>query len=318
MEGSLSAAAEGLIFDIQAHSVHDGPGCRTTVFLSGCSLRCSWCANPEGLLPRPRLMVRAARCRPDGYPCAIACPYGAVQIDVSSSGPPTFDRTRCTLCEERSCVSACLSGALEVSGRCMSVCEVMRILERDRDYWGSEGGVTFSGGEPLSQPGFLIAMLDACRESYIHTVIETSAHVDPELMMDVVRRTDWLFVDLKHADSEAHRRGTGVGNERILANLEALARLRNETRVVARIPIVPGFNDSRENLRASARFLADLGIMEVNLLPFHRMAASKYEQLGLEYAHACTEPPSDRRMAAHRKLFSDVGLHCYVGAQTPF
>jgi len=200
----------------------------------------------------------------------------------------------------------------------MPLQEVMRILERDRNYWGPKGGVTFSGGDPLSQPEFLLAALDACHENYIHTVIETSAHAEPRLVIDIAGRTDWLFVDLKHMDSDAHRRGTGVGNERILANLEALARLRNETRVVVRIPIVPGFNDSRENLRASARFLADLGLMEVNLLPFHRMAESKYIQLGLTYAYARTHPPTDAQMESHRALFSDAGLHCYVGAQTPF
>ncbi len=200
----------------------------------------------------------------------------------------------------------------------MSVRELMRTLERDRDYWGPEGGVTFSGGEPTSQSEFLLAALDACRETYIHTVVETSAHADQRLVLDVARRTDWLFVDLKHMDGAAHRRGTGVGNELILANLVSLAQSPRETRVVVRIPIVPGFNDSPENLRATARFLAELELTEVNLLPFHRMAESKYAQLGLEYAHAQTQPPTGGQMADHRRLFSDAGLRCYVGAETPF
>jgi pyruvate formate lyase activating enzyme len=318
MEERLSASAEGWVFDIQAHSVHDGPGCRTTVFLSGCPLRCLWCANPEGLLPRPRLMVRASRCRSDGAPCVGACPHNAIRIDPAAPLPPTFDRTFCATCDAQGCVSACLNGALEVSGRRTSVRELMRTLERDRDYWGPEGGATFSGGEPTSQPEFLLAALDACRQAYIHTVVETSAHADSQLVLDVARRTDWLFVDLKHMDAAAHRRGAGVGNERILANLANLARSSRETRVVVRIPIVPGFNDSPENLRATARFLAELRLSEVNLLPFHRMAESKYVQLGLEYAHAQTQPPTADQMEDHRRLFSDAGLQCYVGAETPF
>ena len=318
METRLTPPVEGLLFDIQAHSVHDGPGCRTTVFLSGCPLRCTWCANPEGLLPRPRLMVRGSRCRPDGYPCVPACPHGAIRVDPANPLPPLFDRARCVACDERACVSACLSAALEVSGRRASVPELLRTLERDRDYWGEEGGVTFSGGEPLFQPEFLVAALEACRDAYIHTVVETSACADRELVLDVARRADWLFVDLKHMDAETHRRGTGVDNEAILGNLERLARSPLEARVVVRIPIVPGFNDSSENLRATARFLSDLGLIEVNLLPFHRMAESKYAQLGLGYAHAATQPPTAVEMVRHRQLFADAGLHCYVGAETPF
>ena len=318
MEERLTASVEGLIFDIQAHSVHDGPGCRTTVFLSGCPLRCSWCANPEGLLPRPRLMVRASRCRPDGQPCADACPHDAVRIDPADPIPPRFDRTVCLSCEGHECVSACLNGALELSGKWTSVDELMRVLERDRDYWGAEGGVSFAGGEPLGQPEFLLAALDACRERYVHTVIETSAHADPQLFSDVSNRVDWLFVDLKHMDTSAHRAGTGVGNERIHANLEALARSPRDARVVVRIPIVPGFNDSPENLRSTARFLVELGLSEVNLLPFHRLAESKYDQLGLTYAHAATEPPTAAEMDRHRRVFADAGLDCHIGAETPY
>ncbi len=317
MEERLSTA-RGLIFDIQAHSVHDGPGCRTTVFLSGCPLRCTWCANPEGLLPRTQLMVRASRCRSDGHPCVRACPHSAIRIDPADPIPPRFDRAVCARCEERPCVSACPSGALEVSGRWTTVSDLMRTLERDRNYWGPEGGVTFSGGEPLSQPEFLLAALDACREAYIHTAVETSAHAESKLVRDVARRADWLFVDLKHMDSAAHRGGTGVGNEQILANLEALAHSRREARLVVRIPVVPGFNDSPENLIAMVGLLVTLGLAEVNLLPFHRMAESKYTQLGLEYARAQTKPPTSAEMAVHQKLFSDAGLHCYVAADTPF
>lgn len=309
---------EALVFDIQAHSIHDGPGCRTTVFLSGCPLHCSWCANPEGLIPRRRLMVHESRCRPDGAPCVEACPRGAIRIDPARPLPPRFDREFCASCDRFDCVPACLNGALEVSGRRLSLSELLRILERDRDYWGPRGGVTFSGGEPLNQPEFLLSALDACRANYIHAVIETSAHADSQLVSEVAGRSDWMFVDLKHMDSARHRAETGVGNERILANLEALARSPRTARVVVRIPIVPGFNDSRANLQDSARFLARLGLTEVNLLPFHRMAESKYVQLGSLYAHASTRPPTAEGMEVHRQVFVRAGLDCHIGAETPY
>jgi pyruvate formate lyase activating enzyme len=317
MEERLSPS-EGLVFDIQAHSVHDGPGCRTAVFLSGCPLHCSWCANPEGLLPRQRLMVRASLCRPDGYPCAEACAHDAVKIDPENPIPPRFDRTACATCTERSCLSACLNGALSLSGHSISVTELLRIFQRDRDFWGPDGGVTFSGGEPLHQPKFLLDALAACRAAYIHTAVETSLFADPHLVSEVASLVDWLFVDLKHMSSDAHRVGTGVGNERILSNLERLSRSRGDAHLVVRIPIIPGFNDSAENLHASAHFLLALDVSGVNLLPFHRMAESKYEQLGLVYAHAETQPPTAAQMIRHRRIFSDMGLRCHVGSETPY
>jgi pyruvate formate lyase activating enzyme len=194
----------------------------------------------------------------------------------------------------------------------------MRILDRDRDYWGARGGVTFSGGEPLSQPEFLLTVLKACRANYIHTTVETSAHADARLMLDVARLADWLFIDLKHMDSARHRAGTGVGNEVILHNLDALAAVQVKARIVVRVPIVPGFNDSTVNLRDSARFLARLGLTEVNLLPFHRLGASKYRQLGLDYPHEHSAPPTHVEMERHRRAFVDAHLNCYVGAETPF
>jgi pyruvate formate lyase activating enzyme len=263
-------------------------------------------------------MVRASRCRPDGYPCAAACPHGAIKIDSASPTPPRFDRDVCARCNDRLCASACPNGALEVSGHSMSVSELLSILERDRDYWGPDGGVTFSGGEPLYQPEFLLTVLDACREAYIHTAIETSAHADPKLVSDVAELVDWIFVDLKHMSNTAHRSGTGVNNELILSNLERLASLRRGAHVVVRIPVIPGFNDSLDNLCDSARFLRKLEIADVNLLPFHRMAQSKYEQLGLYYAHARTRPPTATQMEGYRRIFSSTGIRCYVGSETPF
>jgi glycyl-radical enzyme activating protein len=311
--------ATGLIFDIQGYSVHDGPGCRTLVFLSGCPLRCAWCSNPEGQLARPRLMVHKERCAHRHYRCATACEQAAVSIGDGAGPHPWFDRSICQRCETMSCVAACLDRALKIAGRRYSVAELMAVLTRDQGFWGSGGGVTFSGGEPLSQPAFLQAALQQCQASYIHTAIETSAHVESDLLLAILPWTDWLLVDIKHMDPTAHRSETGAGNEQILNNIRALASARWEGRLIVRVPIVPGYNDTTENLHATAGFVAGLGLKEVNLLPFHRLATSKYEQLGLGYGrYAHLAPPSREALHSQQQIFRGAGLACYAGSQTTF
>jgi pyruvate formate lyase activating enzyme len=310
--------AAGLVFDLQGFSVHDGPGCRTLVFLSGCPLRCDWCANPEGLLPQPRLLYRRQRCRPSAFRCVAACPHGAARPGGVGESAVQFDRDRCDHCSSLACVAACRREALRVAGRTMTVEELMRVLERDSAYWGEGGGVTFGGGEPFAQPGFLLEALRRCREGCIHTAVETSALVATGQLLEALPLVDWLFVDLKHSDPDAHRRGTGAGNQLVLANLEALARGRAGTRVVVRIPVVPGFNDDRNNLVASAALLGRLGLAEVHLLPFHRLGASKYEQLGQEWAFAAVPSPSAAELAAAAVPFRAAGLQVWVDEQTPF
>ena len=305
----------GLIFDIQGHSVHDGPGCRTLVFLSGCPLRCAWCANPEGQLLRPRVMFRERQCVPTCQRCVSACPHGAIQRD-----PPglRFDRSRCDRCDTLDCAAACRHEALKVAGRAYTVDQLMRVLCRDQGFWGSEGGVTFSGGEPLAQPEFLLAALQGCRTSYMHTAVETCAHVAPDLLREVLRWTDWLFVDLKHMDSAAHLAGTGVSNELILRNIALVAAAGWPGRLIVRVPVVPGYNDTAVNLQATAAFVAQLGLGEVNLLPFHRLGAAKYEQLGLAYPYAYVAAFPRETLQAQQRIFAAAGLRCYVGAETPF
>ena len=311
--------ATGLIFDIQGYSVHDGPGCRTLVFLSGCPLRCSWCANPEGQQPRPRLMFREKRCVHRHYRCARACTQGAVQIGDGGSPYPQFERSICRQCETRECVAACLHEALTISGHHYTVAELMAILTRDQGFWGAGGGVTFSGGEPLSQPEFLQAVLKQCQASYIHTAVETSAHADTDLLLAILPWTDWLLVDIKHMNPAAHRAETGVGNERILKNIEALASAGWGGRLIVRVPIIPDYNDAAENLRATAGFVRELSLKEVNLLPFHRLGTGKYEQLGLDYGrYAHLAPPSRGTLRSHQQIFLAAGLACYVGSETPF
>jgi glycyl-radical enzyme activating protein len=216
------------------------------------------------------------------------------------------------------CVDACLSQALQIAGRAYTVDELMRVLVRDQGFWGSRGGVTFSGGEPLFQAEFLLAVLERCRSNYMHTAVETSAHVATDLLMEVLERTEWLFIDLKQMDSAVHRVGTGVGNELILQNIQAVAGAGWGGRLIIRVPIVPGYNDTAANLHAIGAFLARLNLKEVNLLPFHRLGHSKYEGLGLAYEYATVESPSREAMRSYQHILAAAGLQCYVGSETPF
>ena len=164
----------GLVFDVQGHSVHDGPGTRTTVFLNGCPLSCVWCCNPEGLFTKPVVVRREIKCKHCGR-CVEACPHHAISVDAA--GVATFDRTFCDVCTTHECVANCYHEALEVSGKWMTVDDLMAVFKRDRQFWGSRGGVTFSGGEPLFQRDFILPLLRHCREARIHVCIETTACV---------------------------------------------------------------------------------------------------------------------------------------------
>ncbi len=308
----------GLIFDIQGYSVHDGPGCRTLVFLSGCPLRCSWCSNPEGQLLRPRLMYRDRKCTHRQYRCVSVCPQKAITVNGDGSPHLKFDRILCDRCQEMNCTKTCLSEALKVAGQTYAIDELMKVLLRDQSYWGDQGGVTFSGGEPLLQKDFLLEILRQCRSHYMHTAVETCAHVDAETVCGMLPWVDWLIVDIKHMNTAVHRKYTGVGNELILNNIEAIASSDWDGRLIIRIPIVPEFNDDIDNLENTAAFIRGLNLKEVNLLPFHRLGSSKYEQLGLTYHCSEVVPPSGDEMLAHQHVFTSAGLHCYIDSETPF
>jgi pyruvate formate lyase activating enzyme len=208
--------------------------------------------------------------------------------------------------------------ALRVSGTRVTVDALMETLARDRAFWGPEGGVTFTGGEPLVQHAFLRAALAACHAAGIHTALETSLHADGDRLREIVPLVDFLFADIKHMDPAAHREGTGMDNARILSNLAAVARSGGPGRVVVRVPVVPGFNDSDDNLRATARFVAGLGLREVNLLPLHRLGLGKFARLGRTTHLAELSPPSPERMQALRAIVEGEGPACHVGSDTPY
>ena len=311
----------GLVFDIQGYSVHDGPGCRTLVFLSGCPLRCAWCANPEGMELRKQLLFRDAKCKHVANGCTQcikACPQGAITSSGHTEGQLEIDRAKCRTCTTFNCAQACLWGALGVAGREMTVQELWRIIDRDRQYWGGDGGVTFSGGEPLLQREFIVAMLKRCQEGYVHTAVETSACVDTDHLLQAFKYVNFAFIDVKHMDPGKHKAGTQVSNEQILTNIRALAASSWGGRLVLRIPVIPGFNDDMENMEATADFMRDVGLTEINLLPFHRMGDSKYTQLGKVYEYKDVDSLPLEHLVPLQRLFMDRGIACYIGSHTPF
>jgi pyruvate formate lyase activating enzyme len=306
----------GLIFDIQQFAVHDGPGCRTMVFMKGCPLACAWCANPEGRRERPEIMYSRRACVHDTYECVTACPWGAITVPKQGDFVQ-IARDNCIVCNQYSCVEACPNEAIRIVGRYITVQELMIDISRDRAYWGSGGGLTITGGEPLIQPGFVTEVLKRSFESGINTLLETCAFVPWSTLQRTLDYLDWVMVDIKHMNPARHREATGTDNRLILDNIERTAKA-DGPRLFVRVPVIPGFNDSESNMSETAEFLRRIESEEVNLLPFHRLAISKYEQIGLEYEYKDVIPPKIEQMQRFKEIFERQGIRCYLGDDTPF
>jgi pyruvate formate lyase activating enzyme len=296
----------GTVFNVQRASFHDGPGIRTTVFLKGCPLRCPWCHNPEGMAATPEVLVSETRCLHCGC-CVRACPRPGGPLPAGSA----LGSAGCSAC--RRCAEACPSGAREIAGRTLSVGEVLAEVVRDRmTYDESGGGVTFSGGEPLMQVGFLLACLDACREAGLHTAVDTCGFARPAVITEVADRADLLLWDLKMLDPARHLALTGAPLQPILDNLAAAAE--SGTPIWLRIPVIPGINDDEAAMRAAANLAATTpSVRRVSLLPYHRTADGKRARLGRESAMAGTSPPTEERMRELAVSFEGIGIETSFG-----
>jgi pyruvate formate lyase activating enzyme len=291
----------GLVFNIQRFTTHDGPGIRTTLFLKGCPMDCSWCHNPEGQSRSPHIVRFEARCiRCDR--CVRVCPE-----ETSTTLPPTVPgTTRCRLCG--ACVEACPAEARQRAGTTMNVAEALAELLRDQPFYDeSGGGVTFSGGEPLLQKEFLLELLEACRRSGLHTALDTSGYAPQADLLAAAALSNLVLYDLKFMDDGLHRKHTKVTNTIILDNLRALAR--EHPRIWIRIPVIPGLNDSESEMRSLAGFAASVQHVEqVNLLPYHRTGVGKFERLNREYSLRDLQPPEAERMDSLAQIFEAHGL----------
>lgn len=300
--------SSGLVFDIKRYAIHDGPGIRMVIFLKGCNLNCAWCHNPEGISVAQERMYAPGRCIGCGT-CVEACPNHA--LTLTSEGIVT-DSVLCWMCGK--CAEVCPTKAIEMSGDPMTVEAIMTEIEKERLFFEqSGGGVTFSGGEPMLHTDFLVRLLDECKERGIHTAVDTAGLVSREILLKVAQLTDLFLYDLKLMDSERHRKWTGVPNEKILENLWILAE--TGVQLIVRIPLVGGVNDDEENITATARFVASLPGQRptVNLLPYHKIAMTKYAKLGRGEEFVPLEEPTTEKIKRSVEIFEENGVEASVG-----
>lgn len=300
---------KGVIFNIQGYSIHDGPGIRTNVFLKGCFLRCVWCQNPESQSLRPELFYDKEKCTGCGR-CIDVCPEQAIHIKEELSNT---DRNKCKGCGQ--CLQVCPNEARNLVGKEMTAQEVFQKVKRDELFYKrSKGGMTLTGGEPLFQPGFSKSLFSLCRQAGIHTALETCGHADWRTLKDILQYVDLVLFDLKHMNPEKHLEYTGVPNNLILENAR---KIHHELRIPfrARIPVIPGYNDSEENIHATAMFVANelSTSIPVHLLAYHQLGETKYERLGREDKNLSIAPPTSEHMVELQKIVASYGLDTYIG-----
>lgn len=298
----ISEKMKGVIFNTQKFSIHDGTGIRTLIFMKGCPLKCKWCSNPESQKQEVELMFVKTKCVKCGK-CMTLCEHGAVYSETLD-----FDRNKCIKCGN--CASRCYANAKKMIGRQVTVRELMELIEKDRIFYtNSGGGVTIGGGEPTMQYQFVTELLKACRESHVHTAIETCGYGKWENVKDVFNYTDQVFFDLKAMDSQLHKALTGVDNEIILQNAENVARNGNE--IIFRIPLIPGYNDSLTNIEQTGEFVSKLGKFNdqvfVEILPYHDLGKDKYQWLDLEYELSDIKRPVVDSVEECKKLLAQKG-----------
>ena len=269
----------GIITHIQRYSIHDGPGIRTVVFFKGCPLACLWCCNPETQSFQPELEFIGSLCQRCGR-CIEVCPEDAVNKDLNCEEKKKIDRIKCTLCMQ--CVEECPSSALKAVGETMSVEEIMDVVRKDAAYYRrSGGGITLSGGEPLSQAGFALQLLGRCHQENIHTAVETCGMVSRNTLENIIPLTDLFLFDIKLINEMKHQELTGVSNKEIIENLTWLCN--QQVNVILRLPMIPELNMDLADLKKLRTLIYELGIREVNLMPFHQLGKDKYSHLGKPY-----------------------------------
>ncbi|MPQ43181.1 trans-4-hydroxy-L-proline dehydratase activase [Clostridium tarantellae] len=297
---------KGTVLNIQKYSVHDGPGIRTTIFFKGCPLKCWWCHNPESHKGNHEIMFFKERCTSCGK-CIKRCLNDAITM---KDGYPIINEDKCKLCGK--CSEWCVNEALEYVGKDVTAENLMKeILKDEVFYEQSNGGVTFSGGEPLNYADFLNEVLKRCKNKGIHTAIETSGYTNWENFNKIYNKVDLFLYDIKLMNNEKHKKYTGKENNKILENLKILSE--KDCNIIIRMPIIAGINDDDNHIDETIKYISKLNIIEVNLLPYHKMGMDKYKRLNLSYRLSGMEKPSDIRMVELEQKFKDAGIKVKIG-----
>ncbi len=297
----MDASLQAPVFDVQRFSIHDGPGIRTTVFFKGCNLACAWCQNPESQDVRPVISFYQKRCESD-FSCAAVCPADAIVRHGFR-----VDHDRCTLCLK--CVEACPNDALKLIGEPLDPQQVFeQILADEAYYQSSDGGVTFSGGEPTLYPAFIDAVLDRCNARGIHTTLETCGTFSQKRWASILPKLQLIYFDLKIFDNTHHKVLTGLGNRRILDNARYL--VAGGYPVEFRLPLVEGYTDSTDNLAQTAAFLTQLGQDKLHLLGYHRMGEAKIDLINGDQMKMGLPTYSNERFEAVTEWFEQRGFVC--------
>lgn len=308
MNKESEAAGTLRVADVERFATKDGPGIRTCVFLKGCPLHCPWCSNPEAQSFETQLLCFEKKCTACGL-CLSVCPNGARIGKIGEK--PRLDRTRCVACG--SCAEVCPAGALRLSGKEMSPDSLLRLVLRDKDYYdNSGGGVTVSGGEPFAQPHALGEFLALCKAAGLHTAVETCGVFSAETLKAFgLPYVDLFLFDIKSAEKQRLSEVTGACPELIESNLRAI--VGSGRKVVARVPVIPGFNHSEESMRTIFRLALSCGVKRLDLLPYHRLSRNKYSALGLSYPMGETPMLSRTELLQWQRLALEMGLCAKIG-----
>lgn len=290
----------GEVFDIKRFSLHDGSGIRTTFFLKGCYLNCTWCHNPEGIHKGAFIWIKHEKCL-KCQTCVHVCKKGAVQF---SDGKISINDDKCNYCNQ--CVEGCPGNAITRVDKVYTADQLLEIAKRDMTFYRfSNGGVTLSGGEPLFQAEFALKFAKLLKKNNIHVAIETSMNCDTDIFIKFFDYIDSFMVDIKFMDKDMHIKHTGISNELILKNFEILAK--STKNVLVRIPLIPNITATSENIKAIADYVFDVNPqIKIELLNFNSLAAGKYESLNLENICKDCEPFCPAKLKEFSKYIKNL------------
>jgi len=291
----------GLVFNIQRFCLHDGPGIRSILFIKGCPLRCKWCSNPESQNDFPELIYKEITCIQCGT-CVAICPNSVFSL---ADNRLMINRSKCSNCGI--CAEKCSTKSLEICGKDMTIDKIMKALLCDRLFYEmSNGGVTLSGGEPLANISFCRSILAGLQKEGIHTAVETSGYVETNDIVGIAELVDLFLFDLKHLDQQVHTKGTGRSNELILKNLRAL--VSSGAKVIIRYPLIPGYNSGEHSLSMLVKIMGELGLGEIDIIPYHRLGTEKYKHLGRTYQLNHLEPPDKEDLLRAKNYLLTRGI----------